>query len=307
MTSNHQEIQNAERTDNHISSGAVEAESAPRYELYNYFRSSASYRVRIALHLKQIEFDYHAVHLLNAGGEQLQDWYENLNPIRQVPTLVRRAVSNYLSSDKLSKSSSNVAVQSGHQSAHQTVHQTAPQAAPNSVPDTAPDAPPDTAPDAAPVVIAQSMAILDYLDQCHPERALFPRDANLRAQCIQICEIINSGMQPLFNLRTLNELTNMFGATQDQKNEWTKMWICEGLSALERLIEPLANKFCLGDMVTAADCFLIPQLFAADRFGVTLEKCPTLHRIRANCEAMPEFKAASPFRQVDTPADLRID
>lgn len=269
-------LQKAERTDHRASIEPPVPQPTLRYELYNYFRSSASYRVRIALHLKQIEFDYHAVHLLNAGGEQLQNWYENLNPIRQVPTLVRRAVELDSQSDATSKSATN--------------------AAPNAAPPAAPG-----------VVIAQSMAILDYLDQCHPDRALFPRDANLRAQCIQICEIINSGMQPLFNLRTLNELTKMFGATQDQKNEWTKIWIGEGLTALERLIQPLANQFCLNDMVTAADCFLIPQLFAADRFGVTLENCPTLQRVRANCEAMPEFKAASPFRQVDTPAEMRID
>ncbi len=222
------------------------------YTLYNYFRSSASYRVRIAMHLKQIEFDYHSVHLLNGGGEQLQEWYEGLNPIRQVPTLVER------------NSESKV-----------------------------------------PVVIAQSMAILDYLDHKHPQTQLFPKDSVQRALCIQICEIINSGMQPLFNLKTFSELTKMFGATQDQKNEWTQLWIHNGLTALERLIQPLNTTFCLGESPTSADCFLVPQLFAAERFGVAVEDYPTLRRISENCEAIPAFRAASPFRQVDTPEDLR--
>ena len=224
------------------------------YILYNYFRSSASYRVRIAMHLKQIEFDYHAVHLLNGGGEQLQNWYEGLNPSRQVPTLVERAGAS-----------------------------------------------------TEPIVIAQSMAIFDYLDRTHPERPLFPVNKVQRAHCIQFCEIINSGMQPLFNLKTLAELTKMFGATQEQKNEWTKLWIRNGFEALERFAKLHANNFCLGYDVSAADCFLVPQIFAAERFGVTLENYPTLKKIGENCEALPEYRAASPFRQVDTPAELRRD
>jgi maleylacetoacetate isomerase len=212
------------------------------FVLYSYFRSSASYRVRIALNLKRVSYEYRAVHLLNKGGEQHSEGYRKLNPSNQVPTLIH----------------------GDH-------------------------------------IIGQSMAIIDYLDQIKPEPLLFPKGAFQRALVIQACEIINSGAQPLHNLRVLQELEKRFGATEAQKNEWTSFWIATSLTALENFLNKHAGNFCFGQRVTAADCFLIPHLANADRFQVPLDPFPTLTHIRANCSAISEFQKASPLVQPDTP------
>ena len=188
------------------------AQLQPDFALYNYFRSSASHRVRIALHLKQIDFDYKPVHLLNNGGEQHTGEYTHLNPSHQVPTLIHRCFKNE-SQPRENKGRTEDRV------------------------------------------IGQSMAILDYLDQIAPAPRLFPREPGERALCFQICEIINSGMQPLFNLKVLQELGARFQANQNSKNEWTQLWMNLGLAALEELLLKHAGPYCLGAEVTAADCF----------------------------------------------------
>lgn len=215
---------------------------ATDFILYNYFRSSASYRVRIALNLKQIKYDYRAVHLLNNGGEQHAPDYVALNPSHDVPTLVH-----------------------------------------NGKP------------------VAQSVAIIEYLDEVEAYCPLFPREAYKRALVRQACEIVNSGVQPLGNLRPLAELTKRFGATDDQKKQWSQHWIEYGLETLERFLKPNAGKFSFGDEVTAADCFVMPQLFSAQRFGVDFSKHPTLSRIYETCSKMDAFIAAHPDNQPDTP------
>lgn len=216
------------------------------FVLYSYFRSSASYRARIALHLKRIEFEYRAVHLLNNGGEQRSVEYQKLNPSQQVPTLVHNGRA-----------------------------------------------------------IGQSMAILEYLDQVRPDVAqLFPDEAYERALVVQACEIVNSGIQPLHNLSVLQLLEKRFGADEAQKNEWTRHWLESGLEALETFLKPHADDYCFGNEVTAADCFLIPNLANADRFEVSLEKFRTLSRIRGNCEGLDGFRKASPKLQPDTPANV---
>lgn len=212
------------------------------FVLYSYFRSSASFRVRIAMNLKGIAFEYRAVHLLNEGGEQFRDDYRRLNPSREVPTLVHQGKS-----------------------------------------------------------LSQSVAILDYLDAVRPEPRLFPKDPFGRAVVLQACEIVNSGTQPLMNLRVLNELGTRFGADQAGKDEWVRHWVRYGLESLEGFLKPRSGKFSFGDELTAADCFVIPQLFGADRFQVDLSPYPTLRRIRENCEALDAFKKAAPAVQPDTP------
>lgn len=212
--------------------------------LYNYYRSSASYRVRIALNLKGFAFEYRPVHLLKDGGEQRKNDYAALNPSREVPTLVHDGRT-----------------------------------------------------------IAQSMAIIDYLDHVKAEPALFPKDAYLRALTVQACEIVNSGTQPLGNLKVLNELGSRFGATGEAKTAWIHHWVTEGLTALESHVAKHAGRFCIGDQVTAADCFLIPQLFAAERFKVPVTDYKTLLRIRSECESLPAFQKAAPGVQPDTPAE----
>lgn len=212
--------------------------------LYNYYRSSASYRVRIALNLKGIAYEYRPVHLLKDGGEQLKSDYASLNPSREVPTLIH---------------------------AGQT--------------------------------IAQSMAIIDYLDYVIAEPALFPLDPFKRALTIQACEIVNSGTQPLGNLKVLNDLGSRFGADSEAKTAWIHHWVTEGLTALEAHVAKHAGRFCIGDEVTAADCFLVPQLFSAERFKVPVSPYKTLLKIRKECEQLPAFQKAAPNVQPDTPAD----
>lgn len=216
--------------------------TSKEFVLYNYFRSSASYRVRIAMNLKGLEFDYRPVHLVNNGGEQYSAEYAALNPSREVPTLVHKGQ-----------------------------------------------------------VIAQSIAILDYLEQVAPTPRLYSADPYKRALALQACEIINSGAQPIGNLRVQKLLTEKFGATETQKEEWTKYWIRYGLETMEAFLKPHAGKFCIGNEVSAADCFLIPHLFNADRFTVPTENYPTLLRVRANCEALTAFKKAAPDQQPDFP------
>lgn len=137
------------------------------FALYSYFRSSASYRVRIALGLKGIDYEYRAVHLLNNGGEQLKAEYALINPSHEVPTLIHKK-------------------------------------------------------DGQEFAVGQSVAIVDYLDRVAPLPPLFPQDPAERAKVLQVCEIVNSGIQPLHNLRVLKLLSTKFGADENQKNDWTR-------------------------------------------------------------------------------------
>jgi maleylacetoacetate isomerase len=215
------------------------------FVLYSYFRSSASYRVRIALNLKGLAYEYKAVHLLNDGGEQHKPEYLALNPARQVPTLVHGR------------------------------H-----------------------------VIAQSMAILEYLDGVHPSPRLFPQDPYKKAQVIQFCENINC-TQPLQNLATTQYLSSAFHATEGQKQAWIHFWLGRGFEATEKMLEKNAGTYCCGGEVTAADCFLVPQVFAARRFNVDLTPYPNVLRVHAALEELAAFEKAHPTRQPDTPAEMR--
>ncbi len=210
--------------------------------LYSYFRSSASHRVRIALNLKGLPYEYKAVHLLNNGGEQNRDDYTQLNPLRQVPTLIHKGRA-----------------------------------------------------------IGQSMAILDYLEWLEPAPALFPKEPYARALVLQACEIINSGIQPLGNLSVVNELEKRAGFDQAKKNEWIQHWIHKGLTAFESMIRPHAGRFCFGDGPTAADCFLVPQVFGAIRFGADLGRVPLLAEIHETCMGLKAFANAAPGAQPDAP------
>lgn len=215
---------------------------ANEFVLYSYFRSSASFRVRIAMNLKGLPYEYKAVHLLNEGGEQFKEDYRELNPSRQVPTLIHQGRA-----------------------------------------------------------IGQSMAIIDYLDRVKPEPALFPADAFQRALVMQACEIVNSGVQPIHNLKVLQELERSFGADTEDKNEWASLWIEEGCHALEKFLAPRSGRFAFGDTVSAADCFIVPHLANVKRFNVNMAPFPTLARIGENCLALEAFRKAAPDVQPDTP------
>jgi len=210
--------------------------------LHNYWRSSASYRVRIGLGLKQLAYDYVSVNLLGPeGGEQRSAAYRELNPMGQVPTL-------QLLED-----------------------------------------------DGGVVFLTQSLAILEYLDERWPEMPLLPRDPLARARARALAEIVNSGIQPLQNTTVMKKV-HAFGG--DEK-AWVKGFIADGLAAFEEQVQDTAGRFCVGDTPTIADCCLIPQLYAAGRFGVAVEHFPFVCLIMKACHELPAFADAHPDRQPD--------
>lgn len=209
------------------------------FKLYNYFRSSTSYRVRIALEFKSIKYEYCPIHLLNNGGEQHQTSYRDMNPAGEVPTL-----------DHNGK------------------------------------------------IIGQSFAIIQYLENLFPEPALFPKDSYLKAIAQQICENFNC-MHPYQNLKTMQYMEKELKISPEQKQKWLQHWITKNLIETEKLIEKHAGTFCVGNEVTAADLFLVPQLFSADRFQIDIKQFKTLSAINTRCLELPFFIKAHPKNQID--------
>ncbi|MCB0348222.1 MAG: maleylacetoacetate isomerase [Bdellovibrionales bacterium] len=209
-------------------------------ELYNYFRSSASYRVRIALSLKKLPYDYKVVHLVNNGGEQNSTSYSSLNPMKQVPTLVDNNFS-----------------------------------------------------------ITQSLVILEYLDEAYPEIKLFPYNLQDRIRVKEFCEIINSGIQPLQNLKTTQMLDSIFNASSSQKNQWMQEWLSHGFRALESFMSKHSKTYTFGNSISAADCFLLPQIFAAKRFNFNTDNYPNVTRVYNSLSAVKEVQLAHPEKQPD--------
>ncbi|MGB7480437.1 MAG: maleylacetoacetate isomerase [Burkholderiaceae bacterium] len=211
-------------------------------QLYTYFRSSAAYRVRIALNLKGLDYQTIPVHLLKDGGQQLQPEYRALNPAALVPTLKE---------DDL--------------------------------------------------VLTQSLAILEYLEETRPQPALLPADAAGRARVRALALTIACDIHPLNNLRVLRYLDHTLAIGADARQEWYRHWTANGLAAIEAHLaaEPATGLFCHGDAPTIADCCLIPQVFNAERFGIDLAPYPTVRRIAAHCATLPAFIAAHPARQPD--------
>ncbi|MBT4762580.1 MAG: maleylacetoacetate isomerase [Bdellovibrionaceae bacterium] len=216
-------------------------------KLYSYFRSSSAYRVRIALHLKKVDFIYVPVHLLNNGGEQLSEDFKLKNPASQVPCLeVEGKFFN------------------------------------------------------------QTMAILNYLDQTYKEPQLFSDDPLKNAHIIELCEIINSGIQPIQNLAVLKHLKQQFNMNDEQKINWGKFWIERGFDALEKQLRRNTGQYSMGNILSAVDLYLIPQVYNAFRFNVDMQRYTTIQKIYDNCMTLEAFKKADPHCQPDTPDDLRV-
>ena len=209
-------------------------------KLYDYFRSSASYRVRIGLQLKGLAYDAVSVHLVRDGGEQLKPGYRAINPTGLVPVL-----------------------KDGD------------------------------------ATITQSMAILEYLDETHAASPLMPANALGRARVRSLALMIACDIHPLNNLRVLRYLVKDAGLTEDAKNAWYVHWVQEGLAALEAHLAASddTGRFCHGETPTLADCFLVPQVFNAVRFGMDITPYPTIVRIDEACRALPAFQAAHPSQQ----------
>ncbi len=154
----------------------------------------------------------------------------------------------------------------------------------------------------APRVIAQSMAILAYLEERFPSPPLLPADPWLRARARQLAEMVNAGIQPFQNLGLQQHLRTMGVA---DPAETARHFNARGLGALERLAGETAGEFLIGDAPTIADVYLVPQLYGARRFGVDVPAFPTLLRVEAACAALPAFAAARPEAQPDAPASSK--
>ena len=149
--------------------------------------------------------------------------------------------------------------------------------------------------------IIQSMAILEYLDECWPKPALLPADARGRARVRALSQLVACDIHPLNNLRVLQYLKRELGAEQSATDEWTRHWMREGFSAMQAMLTDSTETgtFCHGESPTMADCCLIPQLYNARRFELDLAPYPELTRIETNALALPAFDRARPENQPD--------
>ena len=209
--------------------------------LIGYFRSSAAFRVRIALNLKGIEVEHASRHLRK--GEQATPDYAELNPQKLVPALV---------------------LDSGE-------------------------------------VLTQSLAILEYLEETHPDPPLLPPDAVDRARVRALSLIVSADIHPIQKLRVMGYLRERFGQTEESAFAWSRHWIETGFEAYEATIarDRRTGTFSHGDAPTIADLCLAPQVFNAARFKVDMARYPTIRRIFDTCMKHPAFDAAQPSRQPD--------
>ncbi len=154
------------------------------------------------------------------------------------------------------------------------------------------------------LVLTQSLAIIEWLDETTGGPKLVPEDVNLRAKVRAFSQIIACEIHPLQNLRVLQYLKTELGQDQDGADVWCQRWIGEGLAACEAMLarEGTSGRFCFGDEPTLADICLVPQVFSAARFKVDLGDMPRIREIHANCEALPAFADAHPSRQPDAEA-----
>jgi len=212
-------------------------------KLYTFFRSSTSFRARIALNLKGIDYDMEYVNL--PGAEHRRESFLHINPQGLVPALV--------DGDR---------------------------------------------------VLTQSLAIIEYLDETHPEPPFLPQAPAERAYVRALAQMIGCEMHPLNNVRVLKYLTGPLGLDEAAKQQWYEHWIAEGFRPLEQVLagDPRTGRFCYGDAPTLADICLVPQVFNAQRYHCPLDDYPTIMRIYETCLELPAVQAAHPSRQEDAVA-----
>lgn len=208
-------------------------------KLYSYFRSSAAYRVRIALNLKGLPYEMIPIHLTKDGGRQHTSEFRAINPLERVPALEL----------------------SGGE------------------------------------VVTQSLAIIEYLDETHPEPPLLPSDALDRAKSRAIAQMIACDIHPLNNLITLQYLRRHLKHEQPDIDTWYHHWITRGFTAMEAMVSK--GPYACGPHITVADICLVPQVANARRFKVPLDQFPKIVAIDAACLKLPAFDKARPENQPD--------
>ena len=219
---------------------AAETEASPRTVLHSYWRSSCSWRVRLALRLKKIDYEYRAVHLVK--GEQSTSEHLLLNASAQVPVLEIDGL-----------------------------------------------------------CLTESVSICEYLEETRSGDnipSLLPKEPSKRALVRQIVEIVNSGIQPKQNLSLINYVSEHFGG-EERKYEWARHWTGKGLDVLESTLRECAGSCCVGDEISLADCFVIPQVYNAVRMGLDYKKWETIAGIYESLSERQEFKDAHPAAQPD--------
>jgi maleylacetoacetate isomerase/maleylpyruvate isomerase len=147
---------------------------------------------------------------------------------------------------------------------------------------------------AEPTYLSQSMAIIEYLDESHPEPPLMPATPLERAQVRAIAQDIACDIHPLNNTRVLRYLQRDLGQDQATVDRWYQHWIALGLQVVERRLRSTAGKFCFGDQPGLADCLLVPQIFNAKRFNCPLDDLPEVMRVFGNCMALDAFAKTQP-------------
>ena len=202
-------------------------------ELYNYFRSSASYRVRIALALKGLDYDYKPVSLVK--NEHLQESYAAVSASRLVPLL-----------------------KDGEH------------------------------------FVTQSLAIIEYLEETHPEPPLLPADPLGRARVRSLALDIACEIHPVNNLRVLRYLVGPLKVSEEDKNRWYSHWVETGLEVVESRLAASPTRYCHGDSPTLADCVLVPQIFNAQRFDCRLDHVPNVMRVFEACMQLDAFSKTQP-------------
>ncbi len=148
-------------------------------------------------------------------------------------------------------------------------------------------------------VIGQSSAILEWLEECHPDPPLLPDDPEDRALVRMMTAIVGCDIHPINNLRVLNALRTDFGADDAAVSAWIGAWIEQGFEALEKLIEHHGRGFAFGNSPTLADCYLVPQVYSAERFSVDLNHWPCLVAASRNAGALSAFDMAHQNHQPD--------
>jgi len=208
-------------------------------KLYSFFRSSAAYRVRIALNVKGIAYETVSVHLSRDGGHNKRPEFRAVNPQMRVPVLVTPAGN----------------------------------------------------------VLIQSLAIIEYLEETHPEPPLLPGDPLKRAKVRALAQLIACDIHPLNNTSPLRYLKNELRQQQTAIDAWYRHWVTTGFEALEALIEPAP--YAAGREVTLADVCLVPQVANARRFKVPLDRFPKIVGVEQACLALSPFDRARPENQPD--------